>query len=121
MIDVNQNNRITLTIVDSFSVPLFLNKGTDLKPLRYKLHETDKVYLAIMEANQTFENAIVKKVYTYLDANENGDIEISIEHDDTRCLVPGKYFYQIKMLYTDDKGKQQVNTVIQKTEFWIEE
>ena len=28
-----------------------------------------------MEANQTFENAIVKKVYTYLDANQNGDIE----------------------------------------------
>lgn len=121
MIDIDKNNRIAVTRGDSFSCPLFLNKGTDYKPLRRVLKDNEEVYLAIMEPNQRFEDAIVKKVYTKDNLNKNGDIIISIEHDDTRCLIPGKYYYQIKALFIDENNKQLVNTVVNKTEFWIEE
>lgn len=121
MIDIDSNNRIAVTRGDSFSAPLFLNKGTDLKPLRHILGEAEEIYLAIMEPNQSFENAIVKKVYNKDNLNKYGDVLVEIEHDDTRCLIPGKYFYQIKALFIDENGKQKVNTVVQKTEFWIEE
>lgn len=122
MIDVAQNNRINVTRGDTFSVPLFLNKGTDLKPMRYTLKEEDELYLAIMEYNQSFEDAIVKKTFSAKDLNKNGDAIIELDHDDTRCLVPGKYFYQIKAkLYNIEKEKYEINTVIQKTEFYIED
>lgn len=122
MIDISQNNRITITRGDTFSTPLFLNKGTDLKPIRHILKDNEQIFLGIMEPNQPFEKAIVKKLYTSKDLNEYGDVRISLEHDDTRCLLPGKYFYQIKANFYNDKlDKFEINTVVQKTEFIIEE
>ena len=122
MFDVSQNNKIVVTRGDTFSVPLFINRGTELKPLRYTLKENDELYLAIMEPNQPFECALIKKVYSYENLNKYGDVLIEIEHDDTRCLEPGKYYYQVKArLYDSEKDKYDVNTVISKTEFWIED
>lgn len=122
MFDVSQNNKIVVTRGDTFSVPLFINQGTELKPIRYVLKDQDKIYLAIMRPNQPFECALVKKVYSKENINEYGDIVIEIEHDDTRCLEPGKYFYQIKaQLYNEEKDKLEINTIVSKTEFWIED
>ena len=122
MLDISQNNKITVTRGDTFSVPLFINQGTELKPIRYVLKDQDKIYLAIMRPNQPFECALVKKVYSKENINEYGDIVIEIEHDDTRCLEPGKYFYQIKaQLYNEEKDKLEINTIVSKTEFWIED
>lgn len=122
MFDVSQNNKIYVTRGDTFSVPLFINRGTELKPLRYTLKENDELYLAIMEPNQPFECALIKKVYSYENLNKYGDVLIEIEHDDTRCLEPGKYYYQVKArLYDIEKDKFEVNTVVSKTEFWIED
>ena len=116
------NNIINVTRGDSFSIPLFINQGTDLKPVRYILNDEDEIYLAITEPNQIFENAIIGKKYTKANLNSHGDIEIDIDHEDTRCLYPGKYFYQVKgRLYDHIKQKYVVNTIIQKTEFWVEE
>lgn len=122
MIDVSQNNKICVTRGDSFSVPLFLNNGTEINPLRYELKEQDEVYLAIMVPNQPFEHALVKKVFNHQNLNDYGDVQIEIDHEDTRCLEPGKYYYQIKAKFYDiEKDKFEVNTVIPKTEFWIED
>ena len=122
MFDVSQNNLIAVTRGDSFSVPLFINKGTDVKPIRYTIGDKDEIYLAIMEPNQIFEQALIKKVFTNKDLNKYGDVYIDIDHEDTRCLLPGKYFYQIKArLWDYDREKFIVNTIIDKTEFRIEE
>lgn len=122
MIDISQNNRIVVTRGDTFSVPLFINQGTEMNPIRYSLKDEDKVYLGIMYPNQSFENALVKKVYTKENLNEYGDILLEIEHEDTRCLEPGKYFYQIKaQIYNQEKDKFEINTIVSKTEFWIED
>lgn len=122
MINIDQNNRIAITRGDTFTAPLFLNKGTDLKPFRHILQENEEIYLSIMEPNKPFEEGIIKKYYTKDNLNNMGDVLISLEHDDTRCLLPGKYFYQIKgSFYNSETQKFEINTVIQKTEFIIEE
>lgn len=115
------NNIITITRGDTFSPPLFINAGSDLKPVRYELGDYDEVYLGIMEPNQPFENAIVKKRYTKANINEYGDVKVRFEHDDTKCLVPGKYFYEIKAKFIKEDGSVDINTIIQRTEFWIQE
>lgn len=105
MIDLSVNGLLTISRGDTAVFPLFLNRGTDLNPIRYVLHDTlldgkiigtDEVYFGIMEPNQPFECALVRKMFTKKDLNKYGDVIININSSDTRCLHPGKYYYQIK-------------------------
>ena len=90
-------NIINIIRGDTFERPLFLNKGTELNPLRYELKTGDELYFAVQEPNQPFECAIVKKVYTKDDLNINGDIVLKLESKDTERLNPGNYFYTVKL------------------------
>lgn len=117
MLTVDRNNQIALTRGDYAKIPLFINQGTDEKPMRYILQEGDAVYVGVMECNQPFEFAIIKKKYTNDNLNENGDVEIIFDHNDTKCLLPSKYFYTVKVVLKDE----QPNTIIQNTQFIIEE
>lgn len=96
------NNQITINRGDTFERPLFLNKGTELKPIRYKLKTNDRIYLAITEPNQPFECAILKKAYGRENININGDVVIRLESEDTERLIPGQYYYTIKAEFVNN-------------------
>ena len=122
MVNIDLNNQIWITRGDTGSFPLFLNAGNDLYPIRYEFQLEDEVYLGVMEPNQPFENAILKKKFTFNDLNDDGDIVVKFKHDDTKCLLPGKYFYQIKAKFINKETNEfEVHTVVQKTQFIIEE
>lgn len=124
MFNVDRNGMINISRGDSFEIPLFINKGTDMVPLRWYINNTGaEVFLAITEPGQSFEDALVRKRYTEENINENGDIVVKISHDDTKCLTPGKYFYQFKLRcpITDKPGQFEVNTIIPRTQFIVEE
>ena len=121
MFSISDNNVIVITRGDSASFTLFLNKGTNLDPTRFVLGDNDAVYMGIMEMGQRFEDAIVKYKFTKDDLTSANDIKIKIKATDTEYLEPGKYFYQIKLVYIDDDGDEQVSTVISRTEFYIQE
>lgn len=80
---------------------------------------SDQIYLGVMEPNQPFECAIIKKTYTSENLNENGDVVIRLDPDDTVCLIPGKYFYQIKSRLVNKDETYDVHTIVGKTELWI--
>lgn len=120
MFNINQG-KILITRGDCVDVPLFLNQGTDTEIIRYRLKSTDKIYFGVMEPNQRFEDAIIKKVFTHDDLNEEGDVVIKIRTSDTENLLPGKYYYQIKLVMQDEDENRIVNTVVDKKEFWIDE
>lgn len=110
MEQILNDNLIILNRGDSFSRPLFLNRGTKLQPMRYILsdgngdvNKEDEIYFAIMEPNQTFENAIIKKKYTYRDLNSNNDVVIELRPEDTCELIPGQYFFTVKLRIPKDK------------------
>lgn len=103
---------------DSFKYPLYINNGTDLSPERYELKDSDKVYIGITQPNQSFENAIIKKVLTTEDVLENGDLLFKLDPEDTVCVCPGKYFYEIK-LRTLVEDTYEVHTIANKQQFWI--
>ena len=117
MYSISNNGIIVLTRGDTFSVPLFINNGTKFNLVRYNLlnHKNAKIYFGVMEPNQLFEHAIIKKRYDYEDANENGDIIVQFKSSDTEYLVPGKYFYEVKL----DHGDCKIETIVPKTEFII--
>lgn len=118
---LDKNNIISLNRGDTWSKPLFINQGTDLCPMRYILKDGDEIFFALMEPNEPFEFALVKKKYTSKDLNKYGDVVIKLEHDDTKCLLPGKYYYQIKAKFIREDGTFKVNTIIKQTQFIIEE
>ncbi len=121
MFNIAFNGIITVNRGDSFSFPLTINFGTSLDPLNYGLGELDKVYFAVMEPNQPFETALIKKVFTRADVNENNEIMIKFKPKDTLCVLPGKYYYQIKLqrFNSNDPEDYDVDTVIDKTQFFI--
>lgn len=123
MFNVFQNGTIYVNRGDSFQMPLVLNVGTKLEPLTYELDDNSFVYFGLMEPNQPFEDAIVRKMYTKADTDEYGRVIIQFSPQDTQCLLPGKYYYQVKLQVFDskDKNKYYVETVIDKTQFFIME
>lgn len=126
MIDLSRNGIIEVNRGDSFELPLFINQGTDITPIRYNMKDSNsEVYVGVMEPNQPFERAIIRKKYTKDDVNENGDIVIKFSSNDTVCLLPGKYYYQIKIKlynnYDNNKEDYNINTVVPMTQFIIVE
>lgn len=118
MFNISKNGIITLNRGDTVRLPLFINAGTEMNPVRYELQDTDKVYLGVMEPNSPFENAIIKKVYTKEDINENGDIVVEFKSEDTCNLMPDDYYYEIKLEFTHS-GYYRINTIVPATKFSI--
>lgn len=134
MFNIAFNGIITVNRGDSFRFPLTINFGTTLEPNTCGLRDHDKIYFAVMEPNQPFECALIKKVFTSEDVNEKDEVVISFKPKDTLCVLPGKYYYQIKLQRfhkkLDENGKEldewdlddyDVDTVIDKTQFFIME
>lgn len=118
MLDISNNGFISLIRGDSFSVPLFINRGTVFHPVRYYISDNPKasVYLGVMEPNQPFERATIRKKYTSESIiNDFGDLMIEFTSNDTKCLYPGRYYYEVRIKHSDGS----VEIVIPATDFVI--
>lgn len=122
MFKITSNGIVTVNRGDSFELPVMLHTGHTMAPISYSLQPEDVVYLGIMEPNQPFETAIVRKKFTYEDLDKDGNVYIRFWPKDTVCLLPGKYYYQIKIQTFDKQtGQYDVETVVDKTLFYIQE
>lgn len=118
MFDISKNGIIRVTRGDSFSLEVFINLGTVVEPLQYFLTGEDKLYFALMEPNQPFECALIRRTFTEQDANEEGLVVMNFDSEMTECLLPGNYYYTVKLVRDgDESGK--VDTIISKTKFVI--
>lgn len=145
MLTISNNGIITVNRGDNFSVPLFINQGTEFEPIRYRLTGDDEVYLGIFSSDANylldttgtkvfvedeityigipeidiyFENALVRKTLTVSDLNVNGDVVIKFVNTDTKFLLPGNYYYQIRVKITKD-SEEYINTIVKKTPFIV--
>jgi len=118
---VKKDKVLTMTRGDYFSFKVDLKaKEFPFEETTYTLGENDILYFGLMEPGQPFEKAFLKKEYTYDDYDiEGGTLKVVINPEDTIELEPGTYYYQIKVLYEDEVGAVHVDTVVQKTKFYI--
>ena len=122
MFRISDNGIISVNRGDSFELPLFINQGTSVEPMRYVLKEKDELFVAVMECDQPFETALIRKRYTINDLNTNGDVLVRFDHEDTVSVIPDQYYYQVKVrIYNEGRDTYDVHTVIPKTKFFIEE
>lgn len=122
MFDISKEGNIQLIRGDTLSLALFINQGNELVPSRYILGDNDEVYFALMEPNQLFENAILKKVFTKetSEFTEDGDLIITLDPSDTENLLEGQYIYTIKLRTTNlDTNREEVRTVVTEHQFSI--
>lgn len=117
MFDISKNKIITVNRGDSFEFNLMVNQGTVLNEVAYTMAANDKVYFALMEPNQKFEDAIIVKIYTKEDQWSNGEITVHFDASDTENLHPGLYYYQVKLRTITEDSDDEVTTVIGKTKF----
>ena len=74
-----------------------------------------KVYFSIMQPNQSFEQADIRKIFTHTDCNSFGDVVISMSSKETMLLQVGKYYYQIKIILEDGR----INTITDKEMVYV--
>ena len=116
------NGIITMNRGDTFSMPLVINTGTKFAPNYYTITSKDTIYFAIEEYNQPFEHAIVRKVFTTEDLKD-GDVLIKLTSKDTQFLLPGEYYYEIKLRHVENEGEENeeeyIDTIVPKRKFVI--
>lgn len=114
-------NIIQLNRGDTYAFDFTINDDSSSDG-RYILKYDDVLYFGIMDPHQPFENALVKKRFTKDDCDEMGNLAITIRPEDTLDLVPGVYYYCIKLHKlqdTDEDHIDEVITVVPKTKFVI--
>lgn len=122
MLRIADNGVITLTRGDTVKIPLFINQGSKLYPIRYSLlfNPSSEIYLGIMEPGQEFENSLVRKKFTKNSPHTNqNDLEVEFNYNDTINLRPGRYYMEIKLLYKR-WGVETIYTVVPKRLFILE-
>ena len=115
-----ENGIITLMRGDSLTTPIYINEGTKLQPQYRRLNTNEKLYFGLMEPNQAFEDAVLKKVYdSSSDTDEVGNVLLTLIPQDTERLSVGKYYYMIKLRTIDRCNQEVVKTIVQPTLFWL--
>lgn len=110
---------------DSFSFDLTLptDKNTRLLAI------DEVVYFALMYPHQPIEDAIILRGYTHDDQDvKTGAITIKLSPSDTRHLLPGVYYYTVKLqkggtpgIIGDYDEPVEVCTIIERTKFIVNE
>ena len=100
MVEISNNGIITMVRGDYFEIPLFINQGNHLYPIRYSLLKdpNSTVTFAIMMPGQSFESAFIRKTYN-VDSfhTSQHDLKIVLKPEDTLNVPPGKYFYSVRL------------------------
>lgn len=109
-------NVIQLVRGDDFSFVLNV-EDENTENGNYILNDNDALYLGVTLPHQPFENALIKKKYTKEDQNLDGNIIATIDSKDTIDLIPGVYYYSVKLRQNIDTEYEKVTTVIYKTKF----
>lgn len=125
MFDISLNHIITINRGESGSFTIPLNKGTSVNPEIVELdNDFDTIYFGVMQPENKFEFSIVRKLYHREDLNEDGTLTITFEPNDSELLLPGNYFYEVKVKKYDlnefeQPEKEHIYTVVPRTKFII--
>jgi hypothetical protein len=125
---MTKNNMIILNRGDTYEFDLTIADDSSIDD-RYHIQGDDTIYFGIMDPHQPFEEALVKKRFTIEDTDGNGNLTIVIEPEDTLDLLPGTYYYAVKIHLQHDNINPETNenygyvdkvsTVINKTKLFL--
>ena len=120
MIDITDNGIVSIVAGDTVEFGIMLNDGDKIFPEWYTLNEGDELLFGIMEPNAPFERALVKKALGVEDVNVSGGVTVRLDHMDTALLLPGLYYYEVKLVRMPIGADQPyVDTVVPRRRLYI--
>ena len=106
---------------ENISTPVFVNIGTEEAPVRVdfnKFHDMDIVFQLVTKGATPKE--VLCKKFTHKDANELGDIVITLDSKDTKSLLAGNYNYTITgTMYDTTTDEDFMYTIVPPTSIMI--
>lgn len=105
MVSVGHNSVVSMNIGDTFEYPILINVGGKTQIERYTVGAGDTLYISLCEPNQPFELGLIRRVYnsTNWAKNAEGDVIWKLSPEDTMHLVPGRYYYEIRIKLSNGK------------------
>jgi len=116
---IADNGIIKLHAGDSGNFHFQINIGSTINPQPYALQANDKIYFSVMEPNQPFELGVLRKILTVDDLIDETTINIQFITEDTERLIPGIYYYEMKLVLIDNEENTHYYTICPKTKFYI--
>ena len=114
---------------DDIDFTFVINSGTPMLPVINVLEtielpdgteQSECLYFGVMEANQKWEDAIIRKKLSVENLDENGNVHLHLYPEDTEMLASGTYWYMVKAYIWDrELQKFVINTICNKTKFII--
>ena len=115
-----ENGIISMMRGDTVVFPVRINEGSKLIPQYRELATNERLYFALMEPGQAFEDAVMKKVFDVSSPkDEDGHTIVRINSSDTENLLVGTYYYTVKLRTIESEEEDTVRTIIQPTLFCI--
>lgn len=93
-----------------------------MRPIRYSLlsNHRSELYVGIMMPHQEFEQALVRKKYTYESKHTpQRDVLLELLPQDTMYLQQGKYYIEAKLRIFSNSGEERIFTVLPKKMIYI--
>lgn len=115
MYHVYKNNVVSVVRGDYLELRIPLIQGRFPFQKKIEIHDGDTLFFGMTHHHEPFERAILKIPYTKEDLNSEGDLLVVIEPEDTIHMLPGVYYYEVKLLTEDSK----ITTIIPKSKFII--
>lgn len=104
---------------DTFILPLVINCGTELNFKQYNLQDDEYLYVGIMEPEQSFEDALIRKrLNKNSPKDDDGNLLFILNPSDTEYVLTGKYYITIKLRKITDT-QDVVTTLLPMKEFWV--
>lgn len=137
MQEISLNGIVTMNAGDYFELPLYAyTKAEDnsgmLVPLKYSdifKYDTTELWFSIIEPFQPFEHGLVRKKVNKDTVYRNGtaeDLFIILNSSDTMDLLPGTYYYEVKIVEKTASENNylcadgfKINTIIPRRKFFI--
>ena len=139
MLVIDSNQTIKMSKGDDIAIPLFLDRGTSIKPNRYPIYENlgCEIYFYIYHLRD-YDNPILEKTFKdngeivtvkkggsssiksgIKNINEDNDFIIRLYPEDTNDLSEGQYIYQIKAKIIDKDVEPTINEDGTKTYSYV--
>ena len=115
MYHIYRNNVISINRGDYLETEIKLLQGRFPFQKQIEIQDGDTLYFGLMHNNEPFERSLLKIEYTKENINEDGNLILEIEPEDTMLLFPGVYYYEVRLLTEDSK----IITIVPRSKFII--
>lgn len=86
----------------------------------FEVGDGDSLYFGVMAPHEPFERSLIKKTFHKGDLKD-GILTITLAPEDTEDLIPGTYYYSLKLRKRAQGKPDEIYTVLERTKLFISE